>query len=113
MRYLRLERFLKEVFVGGVDAVAIEEVRSHKGTDAAHVYGGILAVISRLCEELKIPYAAIPVGTIKRNATGKGNAGKEAVLGAARERWGHLPETDDEADALWCAESLRLELEIN
>jgi Holliday junction resolvasome RuvABC endonuclease subunit len=39
------------------------------------------------------------VGTIKRHATGKGNAGKGEVLAAMRQR-GHAPADDNEADAL-------------
>jgi Holliday junction resolvasome RuvABC endonuclease subunit len=41
----------------------------------------------------------VPVGTIKKHATGKGNAGKEEVVAAMRGR-GHAPADDNEADAL-------------
>ncbi|MDH1428274.1 hypothetical protein N5J23_17280 [Comamonas aquatica] len=41
----------------------------------------------------------MPVGTIKKHATGKGNAGKEDVIAAMRAR-GHAPADDNEADAL-------------
>ena len=46
-----------------------------------------------------VPYQGVPVGTIKRFATGKGNAGKEAVIAAMRAR-GFAPADDNEADAL-------------
>jgi Holliday junction resolvasome RuvABC endonuclease subunit len=104
MRYLRLWRLLTTV--GAVDQVAYELVRRHLGSDAAHVYGGITGILTAWCEKQapKIPYAAIPVGTIKKHATGKGNAGKPAMLAAARERWPEqcLGDKDfDRADALW------------
>lgn len=46
-----------------------------------------------------VPYSGVPVGTIKRHATGKGNAPKQAMIDAMRER-GHAPADDNEADAL-------------
>jgi Holliday junction resolvasome RuvABC endonuclease subunit len=41
----------------------------------------------------------VPVGTIKRFITGKGNASKDQVI-AAVQAHGHKPEDDNEADAL-------------
>ena len=46
-----------------------------------------------------VPYDGVPVGTIKRHATGKGNADKEAMIAAARAR-GFSPADDNEADAI-------------
>ncbi|WP_419799682.1 MAG: crossover junction endodeoxyribonuclease RuvC [Terasakiella sp.] len=101
MRFLRFKQWLTEVkqMAGGLDAVFIEEVRRHAGVDAAHAYGGFLAHVTAWCEHHAIPYEAVPVGTIKRHATGKGNANKEAMILAARKR-GFNPVDDNEADAL-------------
>lgn len=44
-------------------------------------------------------YQGVPVATIKKHATGKGNAGKEEMIAAAKAR-GHQPTDDNEADAL-------------
>lgn len=99
MRFLRMRRYFLEA-LEGCDAVAYEEVRRHAGTSAAHVYGGIIAVIQSSCEERGVPYQGIPVGTVKKRATGKGNAGKPAMIAAAvAEGW--APADDNEADALW------------
>ena len=46
-----------------------------------------------------IPYQGVPVGTIKKHATGKGNAGKDDMIASVRLR-GHTPADDNEADAL-------------
>lgn len=101
MRYLRFRRVIEEALeLGRVGSVYFEEVRGHRGTDAAHVYGGLLGTLSALCEERAIPYAGVPVGTIKRHATGAGNAGKAAMVAAAMAR-GWRPADDNEADALW------------
>ena len=101
MRYLRFERWLDETrkIAGGIDAVYFEEVRRHAGTDAAHIYGGFLAGLTAWCEVQKIAYQGVPVGTIKRFATGKGNADKQAMIAAIRER-GFEPADDNEADAI-------------
>jgi hypothetical protein len=101
MRYLRFERWLDETrkIVGGIDAVYFEEVRRHAGTDAAHVFGGFLATLSAWCEAQGIPYSGVPVGTWKRHVCGKGNADKQAVIAAIRER-GFEPADDNEADAI-------------
>lgn len=83
----------------GIDAVYFEEVRRHVGVDAAHAYGGFMAHLTAWCEHHQIPYQGVPVGTIKKHATGKGNASKDAMIAAARER-GLDPQDDNEADAL-------------
>ncbi len=83
----------------GIDCLHFEEVRRHFSTDAAHAYGGFLATLTAWCEHHQIPYQGVPVGTIKKHATGKGNASKEDVIAAIRAR-GHAPVDDNEADAL-------------
>ena len=84
---------------GGIDAVYFEEVRRHVGTDAAHVFGGFLATLSAWCEDHAIPYQGVPVGTIKRHVTGRGNADKAAMISAVQAR-GFEPADDNEADAI-------------
>jgi crossover junction endodeoxyribonuclease RuvC len=59
---------------------AAADGRRHMSTDAAHVHGGLLAVMQAECEARQLPYAGIPVGTIKKAATGKGNAGKGEMV---------------------------------
>ena len=100
-RYLRFKHWLTEIksTTGGIDAVYVEEVRRHAGTTAAHIYGGFLAHVAAWCEHHGIPYQGVPVGTIKRHVTGKGNAVKAAVIAAVRAR-GFAPWDDNEADAI-------------
>jgi hypothetical protein len=101
MRFLRFKRWLDEVqsLADGLAAVYFEEVRRHAGVDAAHAYGGFLAHLTAWCEHHGVPYQGVPVGTIKKHATGKGNADKAAMLAAMRAR-GFAPADDNEADAL-------------
>ena len=101
VRYLRFRAWLDSVAhdAGGIGVVHYEEVRSHVGTDAAHVYGGLLATLTAWCEQRDIAYQGVPVGTIKRFIAGKGNADKDTVIAAVRAR-GFAPADDNEADAL-------------
>lgn len=100
MRYVRFRGHLDRMHAAApIGMVVFEEVRRHQGTDAAHVYGGMLAMLTAWCEEAKIPYEGIPVATIKKFATGKGNAGKNEVIAAVRSM-GYEPRDDNEADAI-------------
>ena len=88
MRYLRFKRWLTELaaLTTEFNAVYFEEVRRHAGVDAAHVYGGLMATLTSWCEHRNVPYQGVPVGTIKKHATGKGNASKDAMIAAMRAR---------------------------
>ena len=111
MRFLRFKRWLTELkaHADGIDSLHFEEVRRHVSTDAAHAYGGFLATLTSWCENHQIPYQGVPVGTIKKHATGKGNASKDEMITAMR-RLGHVPTDDNEADALailhWASQSI-------
>jgi crossover junction endodeoxyribonuclease RuvC len=100
MRYLRFKRWLDEIHASvKLTEIVFEEVRRHRGTDAAHVYGGFLSTLTSWCEENDIPYSGVPVQAIKKFATGKGNADKVAVIQAVQ-KWGFDVKSDDEADAI-------------
>ena len=101
MRFLRFKRWLTDIKQcnDGIDQVVFEEVRRHVGVDAAHAYGGFMGQLTAWCEHHQIPYQGIPVGTIKKHATGKGNASKDEMVASVRAR-GHAPADDNEADAI-------------
>lgn len=101
MRYLRFSRWLDEMHrLLHLERLSFEEVKQRPLSVAAgHMYGGFMATLTAWCESNNVPYEGIPVGTIKKHATGKGNAGKEEVKKAMRAK-GHSPSDDNEADAL-------------
>ncbi len=100
MRFVKFTKFLNQLkSANDIEIIYFEEVRRHMGVDAAHAYGGFLATLSAWCEDEEIPYQGIPVGTIKKHATGKGNAGKDEMINAAR-NLGYAPVDDNEADAI-------------
>ena len=110
MRYVRFRGWLDQLDqdAGQLTEIYFEEVRRHVGTDAAHLYGGFLATLTAWAEQRGIAYQGVPVGTIKRHVTGKGNADKDAVIAAVRAK-GFKPADDNEADAiallLWAIET--------
>lgn len=100
MRFVKFRSALNELYSAwSIERVYYEEVRRHAGTDAAHVYGGLMATLTAWCEEKGIPYSSLPVGAVKKNWTGKGNASKAEMIAEAEIR-GFKPQTEDEADAL-------------
>lgn len=101
MRFLKFKQWLNQMLlaVDQIDAIYFEEVRRHLGVDAAHAYGGFLAHLTAWCEQHGIAYEGVPVGTIKRHVTGKGNANKAKVIQAVR-LLGYCPTDDNETDAL-------------
>lgn len=101
MRFLRFRAWLFELsnLSGGLDVVVYEAVRKHAGVDAAHAYGGWLAILTTWCEHHNVAYEGVPVGTIKRHIAGKGNADKAAVIAAVK-ALGFQPVDENEADAL-------------
>jgi len=101
MRYLLFKRWLNELKggLGEIQLVYFEEVRRHASTDSAHVYGGLMATLTAWCEHHNIAYSGVPVGTIKKHATGKGNASKPEII-AAMQAKGYPVTDDNEADAL-------------
>lgn len=100
MRYVKFEKFLNEFHdTYRLKAVYFEEVHRHRGTAAAHAYGGFLATLTAWCEKHKVPYSGVKVQAIKKFWTGKGNAPKEAMIASAVKH-GYGVADDNEADAV-------------
>lgn len=99
MRYLRFSRWLTEIKQCGVTEIYFEEVRNHVGVESGHVYGAYMGALMAWCEKHQIPYQSVPVGTIKKFATGKGNSGKPEMIQAAID-CGFNVADDNEADAI-------------
>jgi Holliday junction resolvasome RuvABC endonuclease subunit len=102
MRGLKFRRYLEALNKRvGLKEIYYEGVRAHKGTDAAHVYGGLMGVLTAFCEESGVPYAARSVQAIKKFITTKGNASKEEVIEAVQLLGYEITEKDDDvADAI-------------
>lgn len=113
MRYVKFQDWLIGLLGHdrNIDRIYFEEVRAHKGNAAAHAYGGLLARLGVWCKRNGIPYLGIPVGTIKKHATGKGNSNKAAMLEAAANR-GWTCADDNECDARFLLDLVMKDLKL-
>lgn len=100
-RFLAFMAFLNDLRTrhDGFHAVYFEDVKNHSGVLAAHSYGGFLAILQVWCKVNNVHMTPFGVGKIKQAWTGKGNADKEKMIAAARQR-GFDPVDDNAADAL-------------
>ena len=94
--------------------VVVEDVRRHGGTRAAHVYGGLRALIElEVGKRTKrgVSFRYLGVSEWKKLATGKGNATKQVYVVAMNTRFKlrmDVAKREDEAAALGVAEAYRL-----
>lgn len=96
------EKLITAIGLYKTTLIVYEEVRAHTAVDAAHCYGGFLATLQTICEERGLAYQGVPVGTIKKHATGKGNADKDMMFNAACLKFKGINVIDhNHADALW------------
>ena len=99
MRFLRCRGWLSEMLtlLGGVDVIVYEQAH-HRGGAATACCVGLVSMVQAFAAEHGIELMTVHTGELKRWATGKGNAGKPAMMKAARAR-GWNPVDDNEADA--------------
>jgi Holliday junction resolvasome RuvABC endonuclease subunit len=81
--------------------VVIEKPFTHKfmGSDVKQAMFGAVVLA---CEHAGVPYRWVNLMTLKKAATGKGNAKKPEMIAAAKARFG-LDMNEHEADAAHCA----------
>lgn len=97
---LELHRHLQ----GRPDAVVYERP-GHLIGHAKKIMPGIQSIVELWCEKHRIECCQFAPKQIKKFATGNGNANKDLMVEAAKERWpGVVLETHDQADALWLLE---------
>jgi Holliday junction resolvasome RuvABC endonuclease subunit len=99
-RYRLFRDHLAELLVDDIDTVYYEDVRGHTSTAAAHWWGGWEALTLLACDSRELPCHGVHTGTLKKWATGAGNAPKVAMMDAARRYVGNVEITHDEADAV-------------
>lgn len=106
MLYVRFERLFREALenVGHHDLVVAYEQQFNRFAGSAAIGAGIMAHLQRICEECQVPYTGVMFSVVKKRAAGKGSASKDAVVAAAKTKWGYpLGNDDNEADALFIA----------
>lgn len=92
MMFMRLAAWLRQTINGNpfLKLVSMEDVRRHDGTAAAHLYGGITATVTTVCEEYpNLAYTGVGVGVWKKMMVGTGNASKETVARSVPDVFGN------------------------
>ncbi len=99
-RFLDFRNWLLQIIaLYDVQEIYFERFYGHIGTEAAHVYGGLMYTLATVCLELNLKRVGFSVQMIKKFMTGKGNATKEEMISASKSRVFN-PKTHDEADAV-------------
>lgn len=83
------------------DLVVIEGFSYGSKGSSVYEIGGLGWIIRLDLWNAGIPWVEVPPSTLKKYATGHGNAGKGEVLAAAIRRLDYEGHDDNEADALW------------
>jgi len=102
-RYRKFQELLDTFMrLNKVGYVVYEEVHAHAAVEAAHVFGGLQAILQTTCLNLGIEYKGVGVGTIKKHATGNGHSKKDTMVVSASLKFKSVNVIDDNhADALW------------
>ena len=113
MRLIRLRGKLAEIREAvGVDLVVFEASRNLQHGNAVRVAAQIQAVVECWCIDHGIEYRGYSPAEVKKHATGKGNAKKDAMMAGAMKRWKLAAVTEDQADALWLLDLATSELAL-
>ena len=114
MMYFRFRKWLEEMLIkmsitksGGL---VIYEMPHHRGGAATEILYGMVTRIQEECERRGVNYTSLHSATLKKFATGKGNADKAFVLEAAYKKFGNEITDHNEADALFLAEYAKCEI---
>lgn len=100
MKLVRLRAKLDEICrLEGITLIVYERVAGMHTSAVIHS-AKLVATIEMYCTDNNIDYASYSASEIKKFATGKGNAKKDAMIQAAKEKYGYTGNDDNEADAL-------------
>lgn len=100
MRLIRFKAKLSEICELEKINMVVFERSAGFHMNAVIVQSEIHGVLKLFLEENRINYNAYSATEIKKFATGKGNANKEAMVKAAKEKYGYTGFDDNEADAI-------------
>lgn len=89
---------------GRSSVVVLIEGPSFASVHRAHQLGAVHGILLWSCAVHGYPAGHIPPSSIKRFATGKGNASKAVIVSSVSARTGRVYQSDDSVDALalWC-----------
>ncbi len=101
MRLLRFRSKLQEVITLDRPELVVFEQTAGRFKSALIVQAEIHGVMKTVLDDDGIPYKSYAATAIKKFATGKGNAKKDAMIRSCVEKLGITPVDDNHADAIW------------
>lgn len=102
MRFLRFVKWLSMMVEEYQIKLVVYEMAHHRGGAPTVVGVGFMTHVLSTCANLGVEHQSVHSGTLKKFATGKGNANKDEMRAALPTRWpGRNPADDNECDALW------------
>jgi Holliday junction resolvasome RuvABC endonuclease subunit len=100
MKWLRFESKLKTFIVNNDIKVIAYELPAGRNINPIIHSSKLICIIEKMCAELNMEYIELSTGSIKKFATGNGNAKKDMMVEFAKKLWRYEGEDDNEADAL-------------
>lgn len=100
MRLIRFRSKLREITALEEIELIVFERSAGQHQSSVITQSELHGVLKTFCEDNKIEYNAFSATEIKKYATGKGNAGKPAMIQAAKDKHGYTGDDDNEADAI-------------
>lgn len=97
MRFLRFSRWLHSMMDSHPITLVVYEQPHQRGGGATMVGVGLVATLQAVCAERGVEHQSVHSGTLKKFATGKGNASKEEMVKACPK----AVTDDNESDAIW------------
>ncbi len=104
IRLVKLKRNLRVIFEQFKPTLVVFEAARNAGPKmqgALVVQAEMQGVIKEWCHDMGIEYAGFSPKTIKKHATGNGNASKDKMVESATNAFGIEIIDDNHADALW------------
>ena len=100
MKLIRFKSKLKEIHAAESLNLIVYERPAGKHANSIIHQAKLIANLEEFCENLGIAYNASSASEIKKFATGKGNASKDEMIQAAKDKYGYNGNDDNEADAI-------------
>jgi Holliday junction resolvasome RuvABC endonuclease subunit len=100
--FIRFRRWLSDMLKESKPDMLVYEQTGHsfKNASAMEIAFNLSGRAQEIADEHFIPYTTYTPSALKKFATGKGTANKEAMIEAVFDKIGKRVESDDEADAI-------------
>lgn len=110
MKWIRFESRLKQFLNANKIAVLAYELPAGRNMKPIIHSSKLIGIIEKTCVELDIEYIEFSASSVKKFATGNGNANKKLMVEYSKKLWGYKGEDDNEADAIHILKYLKTKI---